>query len=47
MKILGSLTPGFSSNRKRMISSMRRVDSVKRDSKPEKSDLSGLLNIKK
>lgn len=47
MKILGSLTPGLNSSRKRLVSSMRRTDSVKRDAKTEKNDLSGLLNIQK
>ena len=47
LKILGSLTPSCNSSRQRMISSIRRIDSVKREKKTEKSDLSGLLNIKK
>jgi hypothetical protein len=47
MKILGSLTPGFNSSRNRVLSSLRRADSVKRDPKTEKNDLSGLLHIKK
>lgn len=48
MKILGSLTPSLNFSRNRMISSMRRHESVKRESKLEKkSDLSGLLDIKK
>lgn len=47
MKILGSLTPSYNSSRQRIQSSIRRVDSIKRDKNTEKNDLSGLLNIQK
>ena len=49
MKILGSLTPSYNlnSSRKRIASSLRQVESVKRDKQAQKSDLSGLLNFKK